>query len=100
MFFKYREGGSELKDDGFMMIDSILTMLIFSVILTVLVPAMIMLNHTLSDSGRLLEYSRKLYIDMLAYEDYEAFRGASHGYRIETQQICDKADPKLCVRFE
>ncbi|MFC3418123.1 hypothetical protein ACFOLA_01210 [Salinicoccus hispanicus] len=89
-----------MKDDGFMMLDSVLTMLVFSVILSVLVPAMIMLNQTLSDSGRLLDYSRRLYIDMLAYEDYESFRRGSNDYRIEAHRICDKADTKLCVHFE
>ncbi|GAB3071734.1 hypothetical protein ACFOU0_07925 [Salinicoccus sesuvii] len=89
-----------MKDDGFMMIDSVLAMLIFSIILTVLVPGMIMLNHTLSDSGRLLEYSRRLYVDMLEYEDFQSFAGASHNYRIEKDRICDKNNPKLCVQIE
>ncbi|MCG1009022.1 hypothetical protein J4760_03025 [Salinicoccus sp. ID82-1] len=89
-----------MKDDGFMMLDSVLTMLIFSIILSVLVPAMIMLNQTVSDSAGTLEFTRRLYIDMLAYEDYESFMLGSHNYRIEAHRICDKNDAKLCVHIE
>lgn len=82
------------------MVDSILTMLIFSIIITILLPAVMMLEQMLEESERTLEFNRRLYLEMLAHEDYESFTRETAAYTIHGSHICDKKDEERCAYFE
>ena len=45
-----------MKDKGFMLVDSLLAMLIFGIIISVLMPAVMMLEQTMTESEETLEF--------------------------------------------
>ncbi|WP_342386967.1 hypothetical protein [Salinicoccus bachuensis] len=89
-----------MKDKGFMLVDSVLTMLVFSIIISILLPAVTMLEQTMAESESTLEFNRRLYLEMLAYEDFESFRRNTSAYIVHGSRICDGKEEERCAYFE
>lgn len=87
-----------MKDDGFMMLDAILAMLIFSIIIGVLVPALMMIRTTIIQAENKLEFSRTLYIELLSHDAPEDFE--HDDYIRKGAAICDKDNAALCVSLK
>lgn len=83
-----------------MLVDSVLTMLVFSIIITVLLPAVMMLEQMMAESERTLEFNRRLYLEMLGHEDFESFRRDTSTYIVYDSRICDGTEEELCTYFE
>lgn len=84
-----------MKDDGFMMLDAVLAMLIFSIIIGILVPALMMIKITIIDAENKLDFSRSLYIELLKHEPSENFQHDDYIHKGDA--ICDRGNPELCV---
>ncbi|WP_175287043.1 type II secretion system protein [Salinicoccus roseus] len=89
-----------MKDKGFMLVDSLLAMLIFGIIISVLMPAVMMLEQTMTESEETLEFNRRLYLEILSHEDFEAFRRSTSSYMIHDNRICSIKNEKRCAYFE
>lgn len=87
-----------MKDDGFMMLDAVLAMLIFSIIIGILVPALMMIKTTVVHADDTLEFSRSLYIELLKHDTPEDFEHAD--YIMKGDSICDKDNMELCVSIK
>lgn len=87
-----------MKDDGFMMLDAVLAMLIFSIIIGVLVPALMMIRTTVIHAENTLDFSRSLYIELLKHDEPENFQ--HEDYIRKGDAICDKENTELCVSLK
>lgn len=82
-----------MKDEGFLLIDTLLALLTFSIIVTVLVPAVINLERLEQLSAEQLAFSREVYVhlmnnDVLMLDDAFFSEGV----------ICRDADKKICLK--
>src|SRR5699024_12770929 len=93
---RYKRGGSGLKDEGFMMMDAVLAMLIFSIIISILVPALMMIRTTLTLAVEQLDFSRSLYIELLNDATPENF--THDDYIQKAELMCRKESEALCLR--
>ncbi len=91
LYFKFKRGVLELKDDGFLMIDTLLALLTFSVIVTVLVPALLSLERLDQLTSEQLAFSRDVYLHLMNNDaviiDDQFFTGGA---------ICRDDDKKMC----
>ncbi|WP_411844326.1 hypothetical protein [Salinicoccus sp. HZC-1] len=87
-----------MKDDGFMMLDAVLAMLIFSIIIGILVPALMMIKTTVAHADNTLEFSRSLYIEILKHDAPDDFK--HEDYIMKGDSICDKENMELCVSIK
>lgn len=78
-----------------MMLDAVLAMLIFSMIIGVLIPALMLIRTTVIHADNTLEFSRSLYIELLKHDEPENF--AHDDYIRKGDAICDKNNTELCV---
>lgn len=82
-----------MKDEGFLLIDTLLALLTFSIIVTVLVPAVINLERLEQLSAEQLAFSREVYVHLMNNDGLmldDAF--FSEGV------ICRDADKKICLK--
>lgn len=81
-----------MKNDGFLIIDTLLALLTFSIIVTVLVPALISLERLDQRSSEQLTFSRDVYLHLINNEtliiDEQFFKKGA---------ICRDADKKMCL---
>ncbi|WP_017548866.1 type II secretion system protein [Salinicoccus carnicancri] len=85
-----------MKDEGFMMLDALLAMLIFSIIIGVLVPALMMIRTTVTLAEEKLDFSRSLYIELLNHDAPDNF--THDDYILKGDSICAKKNETLCLR--
>ncbi|HIW12229.1 MAG TPA: hypothetical protein H9891_03620 [Candidatus Salinicoccus stercoripullorum] len=85
-----------MKDEGFMMLDAVLAMLIFSIIIGILVPALMMIRTTLTLAEEKLDFSRSLYIELLNDDTPENF--THDDYIQKGDLMCAKENESLCLR--
>lgn len=92
LYFKFKRGVLELKDDGFLMIDTLLAILTFSIIVTVLVPALLSLERLDQLTSEQLAFSRDVYLHLMNNDaviiDDQFFTGGA---------ICRDDDKKMCL---
>ena len=84
-----------MKDEGFMMLDAVLAMLIFSIIIGILVPALMMIRTTLTLAEEKLDFSRSLYIELLNDDTPENF--THDDYIQKGDLMCAKENESLCL---
>lgn len=89
-----------MRDDGFMMIDAMLSMLIFSVITAVLIPGIMMIKSLSQESETSLNFHRSLYIELLIYEDFNNFKNNTKKFNVSGDAICDEENFELCFEIE
>lgn len=80
------------------MIDSMFSMLIFTMLVTILLPAALMLQQLDSRSEQLLTFHRQLYLEIARYETFDAFTKNNKKYSVNRGEICDKSEENLCFR--
>jgi type II secretory pathway pseudopilin PulG len=85
-------------NNGFLMIDSMLAVLTFTILVTVLLPGALMLQQMDHKSTQLLNFHRQLYLEISRYETYEDFIKNNKQYAVNRGEICDKSDKNLCFK--
>lgn len=80
------------------MLDSMLSILIFLVIVTILIPGVFMLQQIDQKSNDSLLFHRQLYLEVSKYDDYEQFAEGTKKYSIKSGEICDRQDKTLCFK--
>ena len=100
MFSRFRKDSSGLRDDGFLLADSLLSLMILIIITSILLPALVFLVEYDIKSKEQLEFNRHLYIVMNGYEDFDEFKDHNKGYVISQDEICDKDEEHLCIRYK
>ncbi len=98
--FKSRKASSGSKDEGFLLADSLLSLLMLVIITGILLPALILLVQYDIRSKEQLEFNRQLYIALNAYENYDSFKDQNKGYVIRQGEICDKEKEDLCLGLQ
>ena len=92
LYSKFKRGDSELNNEGFLLIDTLLTILTFSIIVTILVPSMIALHQTEALTEQTLKFKRDIYITLINSEavlfDDEFFNAGV---------ICRHEDIEVCT---
>lgn len=82
-----------MRDEGFLLLDTLLALLTFSVIVTVLIPALVTLQQLDKQSTEHLRFSREIYLHLLNNDsiiiDDEFFN---------TGAICSDYDKRICVQ--
>lgn len=89
-----------MRDDGFLLADALLSLMILVIITSILLPALVVLVQYDIKSKEQLEFNRHLYIVMNGYEDFDEFKDQSRGYIISQGEICDKDEEDLCIRYK
>lgn len=99
LFSKYKKGNSELKDEGFLLADSMLSLIMLIIITSILLPAVIFLMQYDIKTKEQLEFNRQLFIAMSVYDDFDDFEDENKRYIIRQDEICDKEKEKLCLSY-
>ncbi|WP_415735705.1 hypothetical protein [Lacicoccus alkaliphilus] len=89
-----------MKDEGFLLADSLLSLMIFVMITSILLPAALLLVQYDVKTKEQLDFNRHLYIVMNGYEDFDEFKDQSKGYVISQGEICDKDEKDLCIVYK
>lgn len=87
-----------MKDDGFLLIDSVISLKIMLIITTILVPTIIHLNHVDKQADNKLEMLRRLYIEIQNSEDQDDFL-KNERYVIRGDEICEEA-ANICIKIK
>lgn len=80
------------------MIDSMFSMLIFTMLVTILLPASLMLQQLDNKSEQLLTFHRQLYLEIARHENFDAFLKHNQKYSVNRGEICDKTEENLCFQ--
>ncbi|MFB9859952.1 hypothetical protein ACFPFV_11145 [Salinicoccus siamensis] len=86
-------------EKGFMLIDGLLAMLCLSIIAVTLVPAVTTIQTAAEEAQIQLELHRTLYIELLSYDDREAFISQTENWVVEGGRICGKASGE-CIKIK
>lgn len=100
MYFKFKRDNSGLNDDGFLLADSLLSLMTLLVITNILLPALLVLVENDSVSQAQLKFNRELYITLSGYETFEDFKEDNDKYLVGKGEICDKNKNNLCVNIK
>src|SRR5690625_6154640 len=66
LYFKFKKDNSELNDDGFLLMDSLLSLMTLIIITNILLPALLVLVQYDSITQSQLKFNRELYISLSA----------------------------------
>lgn len=83
--FKSKKIDFEL-NDGFLMVDGLLSMAIIGIITTIVLPTIITVNILDKESYSSLTFYRTLYLDIKSNDDWKS----NPSYSIEKERICHK----------
>ncbi|SDK54731.1 hypothetical protein [Lacicoccus qingdaonensis] len=100
MYFRFKKDNSELNDDGFLLVDSLLSLMTLLVITNILLPAMLVLVQYDSSTQSQLKFNRELYISLSGYDNFEDFKEDNDNFLVGQGEICDKIKEDLCVRIK
>lgn len=100
MCFKFKRVNSGLNADGFLLVDSLLSLMTLVVITNILLPALIVLVQYDSATKSQLKFNRELYISLSAYETIKDFEKASDKFIVRQGEICDSIEKDLCVSIK
>lgn len=93
LFSKFKKGGLELNDEGFMLVDTLLGLLTFTLIVALLIPAMLSLKTLDYESERKLEFHRNLYVSLTNNAHIlpdESFFLEGEVCHVTTETLCHK----------
>lgn len=85
-----------MNNDGFILADSIFSVFTLTVIVTVLIPAVLMLEEMNRAGEEELGFHRQLFLELKRYEDYDSFIKNTERYDVKRGEICDKRKMDLC----
>lgn len=88
-----------MKDKGFLLADSLLSLMMLIIITSILLPGLILLVQYDTRTKEQLEFNRQLFIAMSAYDDFDDFEDANKRYVIRQDEICDKEKENLCLSY-
>lgn len=97
MYFKFKKGNSGLNDDGFLLVDSLLSLMTLTIITSILLPALLVLVQYDNVTQSQLKFNRELYISLSAYENFEDFKRVNDKFLVKQGEICDKDKKDICV---
>ncbi len=100
MYFKFKKDNSELNDDGFLLMDSLLSLLTLLIITNILLPALLVLVQYDSITQSQLKFNRELYISLSGYESFEEFKKGNDKFLVRPGEICDKIKKDLCISIK
>lgn len=100
MYFKFKRGNSGLNDDGFLLVDSLLSLMTLLVITNILLPALLVLVEYDSVTQSQLKFNRELYISLSGHETFEDFKKHNNKFLVGQGEICDKNKNNLCVSIK
>lgn len=100
MYFKFKKDNSELNNDGFLLVDSLLSLMTLLIITNILLPALLVLVQFDSTSQSQLKFNREVYISLSGYETFESFKKDNDKFLVRQGEICDKIDGSLCVSIK
>lgn len=100
MFSKFKKASSGLKNEGFLLADSLLSLMMLIIITSILLPALIVLVQYDIRTKEQLEFNRQLFIAMSAYDDFDDFKDESKRYVIRQDEICDEEKEGLCFSYQ
>ncbi len=100
LFFKFKKGSSGLNDEGFLLADSLLSLMTLLVITNVLLPALLVLVQFDSVTQSQLRFNRELYISLSGYENFEDFKSNNDKFLVGQGEICDKTRKDLCISIK
>lgn len=85
-----------MKDDGFLLIDSLITLKIMLIILTFLIPTILYLNKLDHSTDDHLSFVRELYIETKSNKSIEEIL-SSKNYTINGDKICE-IKTNMCIK--
>lgn len=100
LYFKFKKGNSGLKDDGFLLVDSLLSLMTLTIITSILLPALLVLVQYDDVTQSQLKFNRELYISLSAYENFEDFKRDNDKFLVKQGEICDKDKKDICVTIK
>ena len=100
MYFKFKRDSSGLNDEGFLLVDSLLSLMTLLVITNILLPALLVLVQYDSVTQSQLKFNRELYISLSGYENFEDFKKNDDKFMVGQGEICDKIKKDLCVSIK
>lgn len=100
MYFKFKKDNSELNDEGFLLVDSLLSLMTLVVITNILLPALLVLVQYDSVTQSQLKFNRQVYSSLSGYETFEDFKKDSDQFLVRQGEICDKNEESLCVSIK
>lgn len=74
--------------------------MMLGIITSILLPALIILVQYDIKTKEQLEFSRQLFLDLKAYEDFDEFKTGNEIYIIRQDEICEKSNEDLCLRYQ
>lgn len=98
--FRSKRASSESKDEGFLLADSLLSLMMLGIITSILLPALIVLVQYDIKTKEQLEFNRQLFIELKTYEDFDAFKTENEIYIVRQDEICGKSKEELCLRYQ
>lgn len=100
LFFKFKKDSSGLNDKGFLLADSLLSLMTLLVITNVLLPALLVLVQYDDVTQSQLKFNRELYISLSSYESFEDFKNNEDKFMVGQGEICDKTRKDLCISIK
>lgn len=85
-----------MKDDGFLLIDSLIALKVMLIILTFLIPTILYLNKLDYSTDNHLSFVRNLYIETKSNNSIEEIL-SSKNYTITGDKICE-AKTNMCIK--
>ena len=85
-----------MKDDGFLLIDSLIALKVMLIILTFLIPTILYLNKIDHSTDDHLSFVRELYIETKSYNSIEEIL-SSKNYTITGDKICE-VKTNMCIK--
>src|SRR5699024_6473036 len=95
-YFKYKRGVIVLKDDGFLLIDSLITLNIMLMILTFIFTTILYLNKLDHSTDDHLSFVRELYNETKSNKSIEEILN-SKNYTITGDKICE-IKTNMCIK--
>lgn len=100
MYFKFKKDNSGLNDKGFLLVDSLLSLMTLVIITNILLPALLVLVQYDDATESQLKFNRQLYITISSYETFEDFKKDDEKFLVKQGEICDKNKTDLCVTIK
>ena len=85
-----------MKDDGLLLIDSLIALKVMLIILTFLIPTILYLNKLDHSTDDHLSFVRELYIETKSYNSIEEIL-SSKNYTITGDKICE-VKTNMCIK--
>lgn len=80
------------------MLDSMLSVMIFTLVVTILMPAVLMLEQIDNASSEQLKVHRQLYLEISRYESYDQFLKKNTKYKVKSGEICENSNLQNCFK--